>query len=79
MVTINLAQAKATLSELVDKVEAGEEIVITRHGKPVAQLCAVSRPKLPLPLEELAAFRATMPRLRDSSATLLREVRDESL
>ena len=33
MVTVNLAQAKATLSELLDKVEAGEDVVITRRGR----------------------------------------------
>jgi prevent-host-death family protein len=34
-----LGQAKAHLSEIVDHVEAtGEEIVVTRHGKPVARL-----------------------------------------
>ncbi|MCY3827755.1 MAG: hypothetical protein OXF89_01325 [Rhodospirillaceae bacterium] len=31
----------------------------------------------PLPLKELADFRATMPRLRRPAAELLREVRDE--
>ena len=35
MVTVNLAQAKARLSELLDKVEAGQEVVITRRGKAV--------------------------------------------
>ncbi|MDR3538282.1 MAG: type II toxin-antitoxin system prevent-host-death family antitoxin [Acetobacteraceae bacterium] len=30
--------AKAKLSELLDRVEQGEQIVITRHGKPVARM-----------------------------------------
>ena len=77
MVTVTLAHAKAHLSELLDKVEAGEEVVITRHGRPVAHVSAVVRPKRPLPLEELAEFRATMPRLRRSSAVLLRKARDQ--
>lgn len=79
MVTVNLAQAKARLSELLDKVETGEEIVITRRGKAVAHLSPTAGPKKPLPLQELAEFRAAMPRLRRSSAELLREVRDEGL
>ena len=79
MVTVNLAQAKARLSELLDKVETGQEIVITRRGKAVAHLSAVVGPKKPLPLRELARFRATMPRLRRSAADLLREFRDEGL
>jgi antitoxin (DNA-binding transcriptional repressor) of toxin-antitoxin stability system len=79
MVTVNLVQAKAHLSELLDKVEAGEEVVITRHGRAVAQMHRVSRPKKPLRLDDLAAFRATMPRLRRPSVELLREGRDEGL
>jgi prevent-host-death family protein len=77
MVTVNLAQAKAHLSELLDKVQAGEEVVITRRGHPVAHILPALRPRKPLPLQELAAFRATMPRLRRPSAELLREARDE--
>ena len=79
MVTVNLAHAKAHLSELLDKVEGGEEVVITRHGRAVAQIFSIARAKLPPPLDELAAFRATMPRLRRPSAALLREARDEGL
>jgi antitoxin (DNA-binding transcriptional repressor) of toxin-antitoxin stability system len=79
VVTVNLAQAKARLSELLDRVEAGEEVVITRHGRAVAHMRAASRPKQPLRLEELAAFRATMPRLKRSSAALLRAARDDAL
>lgn len=45
MVTVNLAQAKARLSELPDKVEAGQEVIITRHGKAVAHLSAAVRPR----------------------------------
>jgi len=37
-------EAKNTLGALLDRVEQGEEIVITRHGKPVARLapCATT-------------------------------------
>ena len=31
-------EAKTKFSELLDRVERGEEIIITRHGKPVARL-----------------------------------------
>ena len=79
MLTVNLVQAKAHLSELLDKVEAGEEVIITRHGRAVAHIGPVTRPKQPLRLDDLAAFRATMPRLRGPSAELLREARDERL
>ena len=77
MVTVNLARAKAHLSELLDKVEAGEEVLITRYGRAVAHISPVARPKTPVRLKALAEFRATMPRLRRPSADLLREARDE--
>jgi len=38
MVEIGAFEAKNTLGSLLDRVERGEEIVITRHGKPVARL-----------------------------------------
>ena len=38
MQQIGAFEAKNTLGSLLDRVEAGEEIVITRHGKPVARL-----------------------------------------
>jgi len=81
MLTVNLGHAKAHLSELLDKVEAGEEVVITRHGRPTARLQAVSPQKRPLKemLDELAAFRATLPPQHRSSAEVLRELRDEDL
>jgi prevent-host-death family protein len=45
MAAVNLADAKAHLSELVDRVEAGDSIDITRRGKPVARLTAVAGPR----------------------------------
>ena len=35
---IQAAAAKARFSELLDDVERGETVVITRHGKPIAKL-----------------------------------------
>jgi prevent-host-death family protein len=38
MITVGAFEAKTKLSELLDRVERGEEVVITRHGKTVARL-----------------------------------------
>jgi prevent-host-death family protein len=40
-VHINVAEAKAKLSSLLDRALAGEEIVIARAGKPLARLVPV--------------------------------------
>jgi prevent-host-death family protein len=38
METVGAFEAETHLGELLDKVERGESVTITRHGKPVAQL-----------------------------------------
>jgi prevent-host-death family protein len=45
MHTVGAFEAKTHLSQLLDRVEAGETIIITRHGQPVAALSPVSRVK----------------------------------
>ncbi|MDE0651389.1 MAG: type II toxin-antitoxin system prevent-host-death family antitoxin, partial [Gammaproteobacteria bacterium] len=43
MVIVNVHQAKTQLSRLLAQVEAGEEVVVARRGKPVARLVAFER------------------------------------
>lgn len=45
MVEVNVHQAKTQLSRLLARVEAGEEVVISRAGRPVARLTPVARAK----------------------------------
>ena len=75
MSTVTLADDKAHLSHLIDQVGAGNEVVITRRGKPVARITPVGTPRKPL--QSPAAFRARMPKARKASAELIRELRDE--
>jgi prevent-host-death family protein len=42
MVRVGMHEAKTRLSQLVERAEAGEDIVITRNGKPVARLAAIA-------------------------------------
>ena len=41
--TVNMHEAKTQLSKLVERAEAGEEIVIARAGKPAARLVALEK------------------------------------
>jgi prevent-host-death family protein len=41
MIMVNVADAKARLSELLESVDRGEEVVICKHNRPVAELRAV--------------------------------------
>ena len=45
--TVGAYEAKTHLSELLEKVEAGEEITITKHGAPVAKLVPVKKEDSP--------------------------------
>ena len=82
MRTVGLAEAKAQLSALLDAVEAGDEVVITRRGKAVARLvrdrqwpqCEVY---LPWP-QRLRSFHEGQPSLAVSAVELVRELREEA-
>lgn len=76
MDAVNLADAKAHLSELIDRVEAGDSINITRRGKPVARLTAVARPRKRIDAVLLQSLTATMPLQAQAAADLVRSMRD---
>jgi prevent-host-death family protein len=46
MTTVNVHEAKTTLSDLIARVEAGEEVVIARANKPVVRLVPFERKPL---------------------------------
>jgi len=76
MRNISLAKAKAHLSELLNTVEAGEEIIITRHGRAVARVSPPEKQKQAFPLKRLAALRKEVPAWTEPSANLVRQFRD---
>lgn len=71
-IVVNVQEAKTRLSELLARVEQGEDVVIARAGKPVAHLAPIEEPPArrfgvmdlrvpdsffePLPEAELAAW-----------------------
>lgn len=71
---VGIKQARQELPDLIDRAEAGEEIVITRQGKAVARL--VAAPKAVKFLPSLKEFRHGMGRAGTPAAQLLREERD---
>lgn len=76
MDTVSLADAKRRLSELIDRVEAGDSIRITRRGKPVARLPGVATPREPIEMSSLKALTDGIPLRRESAADLVRSMRD---
>jgi prevent-host-death family protein len=73
---INLADAKAHLSALIDRVEAGDSIDITRRGKPVARLTSAARPRKRVDASLLKSLTADMKPQPDSASDLVRSMRD---
>lgn len=75
--TINIYEAKTHFSDLIDRVAKGEEIVISRRGKPVARLApmpaggikfGVLKGKLTVPADFDAPLPPEIQRSFDGSA-----------
>lgn len=72
----NLAEAKANLSDLVARAEAGETVEIMRRGKPVARLTPIVEPKKALDINMLRALTEGMTMQTQSAGDFVREMRD---
>jgi prevent-host-death family protein len=77
MKDVDLAEAKAHLSELVEQAATGEPVRILRRGRLVARIVAADAPKKPIDPAALRALTETMPCQSESAAELVRRMRDE--
>jgi antitoxin (DNA-binding transcriptional repressor) of toxin-antitoxin stability system len=77
MRSVSVAEAKAQLSRLLDAVERGEELEITRRGKPVAKVTRLPPPPKPLDVDAIRRNLADLPWQEESAADLVRRMRDE--
>jgi prevent-host-death family protein len=77
MKKVNLAEAKAHLSELVAAASAGEPVCILRRGKPVAQLVAAQGMRRRINAERLRAITVKMPLQPESAGEFVRRMRDD--
>jgi prevent-host-death family protein len=78
MATYSVAEAKNQLPKLLDRAIAGEEVTITRRGKPIARIVPEARPVgMKVDLEWLDRVRV---RLKDPTidfTQIIRAMRDE--
>jgi prevent-host-death family protein len=77
MIEVGTYEAKSRLSELIAKVEAGETVVITRHGRPVVRLVAeegIRRARVGEIFDWMFAERAKRPKV---TVEEILEMRDE--
>jgi prevent-host-death family protein len=80
MGTHSVAEAKNRLPELIDRALKGEDVVITRHGRPVAELKPIPEPAHAVSaadLDWLAARRVKVRGMKRNAAELVSSMRDE--
>lgn len=73
MAHVNIAEAKAHLSDLIARAEAGETILISRRGRPVVELRAIAKPRQPIDVEALRTFITTLPETPAGTVEAMRE------
>jgi len=61
MQTVELAEAKSRLGELVESLTPGDEIIIEKNHKPVARLLPTAATRFPRPLREFAGKFRPLP------------------
>ncbi len=74
---VTVAEAKAHLSELIERAERGEPVRITRRGRLVARITGMERPVQAIDLNALRALTASQPVQPEPARSWLRSVRDE--
>jgi prevent-host-death family protein len=78
MDSYSLADAKARLSELIDRVEAGETVEITRRGKPAARLTPPAPAVQKIDMDALDRLAERLPPQPQSTADFIREMRESA-
>lgn len=70
---VSVSDAKAQLTDLVRRAEAGDEVILTRHGQPAVRLVPVTaRPSLVQRRAVLEAVRASAARRRTTGVAAAR-------
>jgi prevent-host-death family protein len=74
MLTINIHEAKTRFSQLIEKVNHGEEIIIAKAGKPIARLCPLTPAK---PNRKPGSFKGKIWIADDFDAPLPKNILDD--
>jgi prevent-host-death family protein len=84
MKSYSVAEAKAKFSEVLQLAASGEEVRVTKHGKPYVRLLSTpnTEPGGPQGLQKidwarLQRLRESLPKLDISAAELVRQIRDD--
>ncbi len=63
MKSASVSELKALLSKYLSQVEAGEEVVVTDRGKPIAKIIPIRRAEMAIPAYLLSLERAGLARI----------------
>jgi prevent-host-death family protein len=75
MRSVNVSETRENLAQLLDAVEAGEEIMIVRRDRPVARLVPIERSMTTF--RDRAALRADLPPMTEPADGAVRSLREE--
>lgn len=75
---VSFAHAKAHLSELTEQLASGDEVVITKRGRPVGRLIRAERVLRPVDADALRELTARMAEQPQSADEFMRQMRDQS-
>lgn len=67
MKTAAVSELKALLSKYLSKVKAGEEVVVTDRGRPIAKIVPIKRTEMEIPPHLLTLERAGLVRIGQAS------------
>ncbi|MEQ8483669.1 MAG: type II toxin-antitoxin system prevent-host-death family antitoxin [Pseudomonadales bacterium] len=73
---VNLAEAKARLSELTERAAAGENVLITKRGRPVARLVCAESPRKPIDIDDLRSVTHGTRGQSEPAGQFMRKLRD---
>lgn len=76
--TVSIADAKAHLSELAERAAAGDAVVITRRGRPIARMSAAVEARAPVDLQRLQRLTEKLPSQSEDAATVTRRLREDT-
>jgi antitoxin (DNA-binding transcriptional repressor) of toxin-antitoxin stability system len=77
MQKVSVREARQNIGQLLDAVSAGEMVIITRRGKPVAKLEKVGNRNEGLCFPDRSAFRSSLPPSKQNASDVIRGMRDE--
>lgn len=77
MSAVTVAEAKAHLSELVERAAKGETVCVTRRGKPIAKIAPLAEPKKPVDVAVLREItKGMLPGQPEPASDFIRRLRD---